>query len=71
VGEEPFGRMLSGIRGVRIEVTEVRAKFTYGGNKAREVQRRVTGLLARRDGPRDRAARAQQVRRLAAADREP
>lgn len=71
VGEEPFGRMLAGIRGVRIEVTDVRAKFKYGGNKAREVQRRVTGLLAHRDAPRDRAARAQQLRRLAAADREP
>lgn len=70
VGEEPFGRMLSGIRGVRIEVTDVRAKFKYGGNKSQEVQRRVTGLLARRDAPHDRAARAQQLRRLAAADRE-
>lgn len=63
-GREPFGRMLAGIRGVRIEVTEVRAKFKYGGNKPEEVQRRVTGLLADRAAPGDTAARAHQLRRL-------
>jgi transcriptional regulator len=64
--DAPFGRMLPGIRGVRIEVTSVRAKFKYGGNKPREVQRRVTGLLADRAAPHDLAARAHQLRRLAA-----
>ncbi|OKJ64401.1 transcriptional regulator [Streptomyces sp. CB02009] len=62
-GEAPFGRMLSGIRGLRLEVTEVRAKFKYAGNKPAEVQDRVRERLAERDGPRDRAARGHQLRR--------
>ncbi len=62
----PFARLLPGIRGVRVEVTEVRAKFKFGGNKPEQVRRRVTGLLAERDAPRDAAARAHQLRRLEA-----
>jgi transcriptional regulator len=65
-GQEPFGRMLPGIRGIRLEVTGVRAKFKFGGNKPEAVQRRVTGLLAERNAPHDAAARDHQVRRLAA-----
>ncbi len=65
-GQPPYGRMLPGIRGLLLEVTEVRAKFKYGGNKPREMQRRVTGLLADRSAPRDAEARAHQLRRLAA-----
>lgn len=64
-GQPPFGRMLPGIRGVLLEVTDVRAKFKFGGNKPREMQQRVTGLLAERGAPRDEAARHQQLRRLA------
>lgn len=62
--DAPFARMLPGIRGVRIDVTAVRAKFKFGGNKPAEIQRRVTGLLATRGAPRDAAARAHQLRRL-------
>ncbi|MYS05102.1 FMN-binding negative transcriptional regulator [Streptomyces sp. SID6041] len=65
-GEAPFGRMLSGIRVLRLEVTEVRAKFKYAGNKPPEIQDRVMDRLAERDGPRDRAARGHQLRRRAA-----
>jgi transcriptional regulator len=64
-GQEPFGRMLSGIRGIRLDVTAVRAKFKFGGNKPAAVQRRVTGLLAERAASHDAAARAHQLRRLA------
>jgi transcriptional regulator len=64
-GEAPFGRMLPGIRGLRLEVTDVRAKFKFGGNKPRETQQRVNGLLAERGGPGDAAARTHQLRRLA------
>jgi len=64
VGEEPFGRMLPGIRGVRIDVAEVRAKFKYGANKADPVRRRVSALLAERDAPGDRGALAHQARQL-------
>ncbi|MFH8582441.1 FMN-binding negative transcriptional regulator [Streptomyces zaomyceticus] len=62
-GEAPFGRLLSGIRVLRLEVTEVRAKFKYAGNKPREVQDRVMDRLAERRGPGDLAARAHQLRR--------
>ncbi|MEU4094661.1 FMN-binding negative transcriptional regulator [Streptomyces sp. NPDC026673] len=63
-GQAPFGRMLPGIRGLRLEVADVRAKFKFGGNKPRATQARVTGLLAERDGPGDAAARTHQLRRL-------
>lgn len=63
-GEAPFGRMLPGIRGLRLEVADVRAKFKFGGNRPLETQRRVTELLAERGGPGDEAARTRQLRRL-------
>ncbi|KOG87130.1 FMN-binding negative transcriptional regulator [Streptomyces varsoviensis] len=62
-GEEPYGRMLSGIRGLRLEVTDVRAKFKYAGHKPEAVRQRMSAALAARDAPRDAAARAHQLRR--------
>lgn len=62
----PFGRMLPGIRGLRLEITDVRAKFKYGGNKPRSLQHEVSDRLAHRDAPGDTAARAHQLRRLTA-----
>jgi transcriptional regulator len=61
----PFGRMLPGIRGLRLEVTDVRAKFKYGANKPRPMQYAVAARLADRDSPGDAAARTHQLRRLA------
>ncbi|MEU6850286.1 FMN-binding negative transcriptional regulator [Actinacidiphila alni] len=69
--QPPFGRMLPGIRGIRLDVVDVRAKFKFGGNKPVWMQRRDLDLLADRDGPRDAAARAHQARRLAARQEEP
>ncbi|TJZ58641.1 FMN-binding negative transcriptional regulator [Streptomyces piniterrae] len=66
-GEAPFGRLLSGIRGLRLEVREVRAKFKYAGKRSEAVQRRISERLAERDAPGDAAARINQQRRLAAA----
>jgi transcriptional regulator len=65
-GEEPYGRQLSGIRGLRLEVREVRAKFKYGGKRSTAVQQRISERLAVRDAPGDAAARVHQQRRLAA-----
>lgn len=59
----PFDRMLSGIRGLRLEVTEVRAKFKYANHKPMEVMDRVVAGLASRGGPGDAQARAHQLRR--------
>ncbi|GAA1376976.1 FMN-binding negative transcriptional regulator [Streptomyces beijiangensis] len=63
VGEAPYGRMLSGIRGLRLEVTAVRAKFKYASHKPLEVQEQIAEGLAGRGGPLDEAARAHQLRR--------
>ncbi|NEC90192.1 FMN-binding negative transcriptional regulator [Streptomyces sp. SID12501] len=62
-GEAPFGRMLAGIRGIRLEVTDVRAKFKYAEKKPAEVQDRIAAGLAARAGPRDAGALAVQRRR--------
>ena len=61
--EAPFGRLLAGIRGLRLEVVDVRAKFKYASHKPREVQDRAAAGLAARGGPRDVAAREHQLRR--------
>ncbi|GGJ55675.1 FMN-binding negative transcriptional regulator [Streptomyces brasiliensis] len=62
-GEAPYGRMLSGIRGLRLEVTGVRAKFKYASQKPEEVKDRIAAGLAARGGPGDGAARDHLVRR--------
>ncbi|MFD3580033.1 FMN-binding negative transcriptional regulator [Streptomyces sp. NPDC058644] len=63
VGEAPFGRMLSGIRALCLEVTNVQAKFKYASHKPQEVRNRIAAGLTQRDGPRDRAAHEHQLRR--------
>ncbi|MFJ8059642.1 FMN-binding negative transcriptional regulator [Streptomyces sp. NPDC096142] len=62
-GEAPYGRLLSGIRAVRLEVTGVRAKFKYAGKRAAGVRDRIAAGLAERGGPRDAAAREHLLRR--------
>ncbi|MFH8486608.1 FMN-binding negative transcriptional regulator [Streptomyces longisporoflavus] len=62
-GEPPFGRMLSGIRALCLEVTDVRAKFKYANHKPQEVQERIAAGLARRADPRDAEAHTHQLRR--------
>ncbi|MEV5439774.1 FMN-binding negative transcriptional regulator [Streptomyces sp. NPDC052682] len=66
VGEQPYGRLLPGIRGLRLEVTGVRAKFKYAGRKPGAVQDRIAAGLADRGGPRDAAAREHLLRRRGA-----
>ncbi|NUP43950.1 MAG: FMN-binding negative transcriptional regulator [Streptomyces sp.] len=63
VGEAPYGRLLPGIRGIRLEVVDVRAKFKYASHKPEEVQDRLAAGLAARGGARDSAAREHQLRR--------
>lgn len=63
-GEEPYGRMLAGIRVLRLEVTDVRAEFTYAGRKQAEVQERIAAGLAARGGPGDARGREHLLRRL-------
>ncbi|EKX66528.1 FMN-binding negative transcriptional regulator [Streptomyces ipomoeae] len=61
--DSPYGRMLPGLRGLRLEVTAVRAKFKYGAHRPEEVQNRIVANLAARGGPGDAAAQQHQLRR--------
>ncbi|MFF8601136.1 FMN-binding negative transcriptional regulator [Streptomyces sp. NPDC015232] len=67
-GEAPFGRLLPGIRMLRLEVTDVRAKFKYGGNKPPEIRDRVTARLTARGAPGDAAALTHKARRTPGAE---
>lgn len=64
--EPPYGRMLRGIRGVRLEVLRVEAKFKYDDADPIEDRQRVVGHLEERNRGLDSAAAAQQLRRLGA-----
>src|SRR6186997_1169039 len=46
---EPYGRMLPGIRGVRLAVLRVDAKFKYDDHNPVEHRERVIGYLEKRD----------------------
>ena len=65
VDEPPYGRMLPGIRGVRLTVLQVDAKFKYDDANPVEHRERVIGNLEQRDHGLDARAAAQQRRRLA------
>jgi transcriptional regulator len=59
-------RKLSGIRGLRLSVREVRAKFKYGGNVDVDHRVAIGDRLAQRGGPGDGAARQHLLRRTEA-----
>ena len=63
-GDTPYGRQLPAIRGVRLSITDVQAKFKFGGNKTTAHQRSIADHLLERGSPLDREARRQQIRRL-------
>jgi transcriptional regulator len=56
-------RSLPGIRGLRMKISDVTAKFKYGGNVDAEHRAAVAEHLAERSGPGDEAARRQLLRR--------
>lgn len=60
----PYGRMLSGIRGVRLAILDVDAKFKYDDHKSIEQRERVSRLLDERGTGLDRSAARQQRRRV-------
>jgi len=57
-------RQLPGIRGMRLSITGVRAKFKYGGNKTAAHRREIAEALRSRNGSMDTAARARLLARL-------
>lgn len=62
----PYGRLLPGVRGVRLAVLRVDAKFKYDDDKPVEHRERISGRLDERNRGRDAGAAAQQRRRLGA-----
>jgi transcriptional regulator len=65
VGEAPYGRILSGIRGLRLAVKRVDAKFKYDDHNPVDHRQRVTANLEQRKHALDNGAATQQRRRLA------
>ncbi len=63
-GDNPYGKLLGSIRGIRLSVTDVRAKFKFGANRTLEHREAVAVKLAERGWPLDVEARANLVRRL-------
>jgi transcriptional regulator len=61
-------RQMPGIRGLRLTVTGVNAKFKFGGNKTREHRAEIAAALQSRNGPMDAAARSRLLSRLPRAD---
>ncbi|MFI5469043.1 FMN-binding negative transcriptional regulator [Streptomyces cacaoi] len=64
VDQPPYGRMLSGIRGLRLGVIEVRAKFKYDDHKPVEQRTEIARRLTERGQSLDRPTADQQLRRL-------
>ncbi|MFG2644894.1 FMN-binding negative transcriptional regulator [Streptomyces sp. NPDC048370] len=62
-GEAPFGRLLPGLRGLRLDVTDVRAKFKYANHKPEPVQDAIVAGLTTRAARGDAEAANHQVRR--------
>jgi transcriptional regulator len=63
-GDNPYGKLLGSIRGIRLSVTDVRAKFKFGANRTVEHRQVVATKLAERGRPLDMEARAHLMRRL-------
>ncbi|GAA0850553.1 FMN-binding negative transcriptional regulator [Streptosporangium amethystogenes subsp. fukuiense] len=64
VDRPPYGRMLSGIRGLRLEATAVQAKFKYDDHKSVQHRTVVAERLTTRRQGLDLPTAAQQRRRL-------
>ncbi len=66
VDTAPYGGMLPGIRGVRLRVIRVEAKFKYDDHNPLDHRERVSAQLKQRGDHQDAGAAAQQRRRLTA-----
>lgn len=63
-GDNPYAKLFGAIRGIRLTVSEVRAKFKFGMNRTAEHRRAVAERLADRGRPLDLEARENVLRRL-------
>lgn len=71
VDDPPYGRLLSGIRGLHLHVFDILVKLKFDYRKPREHRLAVGDRLKRRDQGRDRGTRTEQSRRLHASQVEP
>ncbi len=62
-GDNPSGKQMNAIRGIRLSIDEVRAKFKFGGNKTVEHRREIAKWLASRDDPASAEAVQHSMRR--------
>jgi transcriptional regulator len=63
-GDNRYGRLLGSIRGIRLSVTDVRAKFKFGANRTVEHRQAIAAKLAERGRPLDGEARTNLMRRI-------
>ena len=63
-GDNRYGKLLGSIRGIRLSVTDVRAKFKFGANRTVEHRTVVAAKLAERGRPLDVEARENVLRRI-------
>src|SRR5205809_420834 len=63
-GDNRYGKLLPQHRALRLNATDVRAKFKFGANRTIEHREAVAAKLAERDRPLDVEARTNLVRRL-------
>ena len=63
-GDNRYGKLLGSIRGIRLSVTDVRAKFKFGANRTVEHRTAVAAKLAERGRPLDVEARENVLRRI-------
>src|SRR5438270_2358603 len=64
-GDNRYGKQLPNIRGLRLTVTDVRAKFKFGSNRTPQHRAAVAEKLGERGSPLGREARDNTLRRLA------
>src|SRR2546430_4292929 len=63
-GENRYGKLLGSIRGIRLSVTDVRAKLKFGANRSVEHREVVAEKLAERGRPLDLVARGHVLDRI-------
>jgi transcriptional regulator len=67
-GDNPYAKQFAAIRGIRLSIDEVRAKFKFGGNKTREHRTTIAEWLAQQQGERPAEARDNLLRRMSVTD---
>jgi transcriptional regulator len=63
-GEDRYGKLLPNIRGIRLAVTDVRAKLKFGSNRTVEHRQVIAEKLAERGAPLDLEARDHVLDRI-------